>query len=142
MFMSFYLYIINLEFEASNAWKQYKVCTGLGKSLKLKQIRFCPKKVLQMLKCTRNKKHSQPPKDGRANMDMDNINWKWRNDRRSECNLCNSIKKPEKNSGFQWGLNPWGEIGFLQKGYLLLVFSISKGSEYFINWSAWKGREI
>ena len=25
--------------------------------------------------------------------------------RRSECNLCNSIKKPEKNSGFQWGLN-------------------------------------
>ena len=36
--MSFYLYIIiNLEFEASNASKQYIICTGLGKSLKLKQ---------------------------------------------------------------------------------------------------------
>ena len=33
--------------------------------------------------------------------------WKWRNDRRSECNVCNCLKKPEKNSGLQWGLNPW-----------------------------------
>ena len=32
---------------------------------------------------------------------------KWRNDRRSECNLCNCVKKPEKNSGLQRGLNPW-----------------------------------
>ena len=32
---------------------------------------------------------------------------KWRNDRRSERNLCNRVKKPEKNSGLQWGLNPW-----------------------------------
>ena len=35
---------------------------------------------------------------------------KWhekRNDRRSERNLCNCIKKPEKNSGLQRGLNPW-----------------------------------
>ena len=34
---------------------------------------------------------------------------KWRNDRRSECNLCNCIiiKKPEKNSGLQRGLNLW-----------------------------------
>ena len=28
------------------------------------------------------------------------------NDRRSERNLCNSVKKPEKNSGLQRGLNP------------------------------------
>ena len=33
--------------------------------------------------------------------------WKWRNDRRSEHNLCNCVKKPEKNSGLQRGLNPW-----------------------------------
>ena len=33
--------------------------------------------------------------------------WKWRNDRRSERNLCNYVKKPEKNSGLQRGLNPW-----------------------------------
>ena len=35
---------------------------------------------------------------------------KWdekRNGRRSERNLCNCIKKPEKNSGLQRGLNPW-----------------------------------
>ena len=31
---------------------------------------------------------------------------KWRNDRRSERNLCNCVKKPEKNSGLQLGLNP------------------------------------
>ena len=24
------------------------------------------------------------------------MKWKWRNDRRSECNLCNCVKKPEK----------------------------------------------
>ena len=35
------------------------------------------------------------------------IKWKWRNCRRSERNLCNCIKKPEKNSGLQRGLNPW-----------------------------------
>ena len=35
------------------------------------------------------------------------IKWKWRNDRRSERNLCNCVKKPEKNSGLQWGLIPW-----------------------------------
>ena len=33
--------------------------------------------------------------------------WKWRNDRRSARNLCNCVKKPEKNSGLQRGLNPW-----------------------------------
>ena len=33
--------------------------------------------------------------------------WKWRDDRRSERNLCNCVRKPEKNSGLQWGLNPW-----------------------------------
>ena len=33
------------------------------------------------------------------------MKWKWRNDRRSERNLCNCVKKPEKNSGLQWGLN-------------------------------------
>ena len=33
--------------------------------------------------------------------------WKWRNDRRSERNLCNCVKRPEKNSGLQRGLNPW-----------------------------------
>ena len=27
------------------------------------------------------------------------MKWKWRNDRRSERNLCNCVKKPEKNSG-------------------------------------------
>ena len=36
------------------------------------------------------------------------MKWKWRNDRRSEHNLCNCVKKPEKkNSGLQQGLNPW-----------------------------------
>ena len=35
------------------------------------------------------------------------MKWKWRNDRCSECNLCNCVKKPEKNSGLQQGLNPW-----------------------------------
>ena len=35
------------------------------------------------------------------------MKWKWRNDRHSERNLCNSVKKPEKNSGLQRGLNPW-----------------------------------
>ena len=35
------------------------------------------------------------------------MKWKWRNDRRSGRNLCNCVKKPEKNSGLQWGLNPW-----------------------------------
>ena len=35
------------------------------------------------------------------------MKWKWRNDRRSESNLCNSVKKPEKNSGLQRRLNPW-----------------------------------
>ena len=32
---------------------------------------------------------------------------KWRSDRRSERSLCNCVKKPEKNSGLQQGLNPW-----------------------------------
>ena len=32
------------------------------------------------------------------------MKWKWRNDCRSECNLCNCVKKREKkNSGLQWG---------------------------------------
>ena len=31
----------------------------------------------------------------------------WRNDGRSERNLCNCVKKPEKNSGLQRDLNPW-----------------------------------
>ena len=35
------------------------------------------------------------------------MKWKWRNDRRSARNLCNCVKKPEKNSGLQRGLNPW-----------------------------------
>ena len=35
------------------------------------------------------------------------MKWKWRNDRRSERNLCNCVKKPEKNSWLLWGLNPW-----------------------------------
>ena len=35
------------------------------------------------------------------------MKWKWGNDRRSERNLCNCVKKPEKNSGLQRGLNPW-----------------------------------
>ena len=34
------------------------------------------------------------------------MKWKWRNDRRSERNLCNCVKKTEKNSGLQRGLNP------------------------------------
>ena len=35
------------------------------------------------------------------------MKWRWRNDRRSERNLCNFVKKPEKNSGLQRGLNTW-----------------------------------
>ena len=33
--------------------------------------------------------------------------WKWRNDSRSEHNLRNCVKKPEKKSRLQRGLNPW-----------------------------------
>ena len=41
-------------------------------------------------------------------VDLNNLSWwKWRNDSRSERNLCNCVKKPEKNSGLQRGLNPW-----------------------------------
>ena len=36
------------------------------------------------------------------------MKWKWRNDHRSERNLCNCVKKPEKEKlGLQRGLNPW-----------------------------------
>ena len=35
------------------------------------------------------------------------VKWKWRKERRSKRNLCNCVKKPEKNSGLQRGLNPW-----------------------------------
>ena len=38
------------------------------------------------------------------------MKWKGKNDRRSERNLCNCVKKPEKkkeNSGLQQGLNSW-----------------------------------
>ena len=35
------------------------------------------------------------------------MKWKWRNDRRSERNLCNCGEKPEKNSGLQRRLNLW-----------------------------------
>ena len=35
------------------------------------------------------------------------MKWKWRNDRRSERNLCNCVKKPEKKKGLQRGLNAW-----------------------------------
>ena len=35
------------------------------------------------------------------------MKWKWRNELRSERNLCNCVKKPEKKSGLQRDLNPW-----------------------------------
>ena len=35
------------------------------------------------------------------------MKWEWRGDRRSERNLCNCVKKPEKISGLQRGLNPF-----------------------------------
>ena len=35
------------------------------------------------------------------------MKWKWRNDRRSERNLCNCVKKPEKNLGLQRDGNIW-----------------------------------
>ena len=36
------------------------------------------------------------------------MKWKWRNDHRSERNLCSCVRKPEKkNAGLQRGLNPW-----------------------------------
>ena len=35
------------------------------------------------------------------------MKWKWRNDRRSERNLCNCVKKSEKDSGLQRDLSPW-----------------------------------
>ena len=35
------------------------------------------------------------------------MKWKWRNDRRIERNLCNCVKKPEKISALQRGLNPF-----------------------------------
>ena len=38
------------------------------------------------------------------------MKWKWRNDRRSERNLCNYVKKPEKNSGS----NPFEVLNFFQ----------------------------
>ena len=34
------------------------------------------------------------------------MKWKWRNDSRSERNLCNCLKKTKKNSGLQGSLNP------------------------------------
>ena len=38
--------------------------------------------------------------------------WKWNENEEmicavNTCNLCNCVKKPEKNSGLQRGLNPW-----------------------------------
>ena len=30
------------------------------------------------------------------------MKWKWRNDRRSERNLCNCVKNPEKIQDFNW----------------------------------------
>ena len=36
-----------------------------------------------------------------------NSRWKWRNDRRIDRNLCSCVKKLEKYSGLQRGLNPW-----------------------------------
>ena len=38
------------------------------------------------------------------------MKWKWRNDRRSERNLCNCVRKPEKNSGS----NPFEVLNFFQ----------------------------
>ena len=43
--------------------------------------------------------------------------WKWRDDRRSERNLCNCVRKPEKNSGLQWGF-PW-------KKWVLVIYEIN-----------------
>ena len=34
------------------------------------------------------------------------MKWKWRNDRRSECNLCNCVKKPEKKFRTSIGFEP------------------------------------
>ena len=34
------------------------------------------------------------------------MKWKWRNDRRSECNLCNCVKKPEKKFRTSTGFEP------------------------------------
>ena len=65
------------------------------------------------------------------------MKWEWRNDRRSERNLCNFVKKPEKkNSGFERGLNQWPrDTGamFYQLSYEATdVGSRSIGIEYMI----------
>ena len=49
---------------------------------------------------------------GRWCYQLDKFQWKWRNDRRSERNLCNCVKKPEKNSLYINVCVVHGAIGF------------------------------
>ena len=59
--------------------------------------------------------------------------WKWRNGRRSERNLCNCVKKPEKNPGLQRGLNPWpGDTGAMF--YQLSYEGTDFGSRLIVGW--------
>ena len=56
--------------------------------------------------------------------------WRWRNDRRSERNLCNCVKKPEKkNSGLQRGLNPWPRKEHVEHCYRTLLRSPGRNDE-------------
>ena len=55
------------------------------------------------------------------------MKWKWRNDRRSERNLCNCVRKPENNSGS----NPFEVLNFFQASlrnypkYTLFILIVS-----------------
>ena len=59
------------------------------------------------------------------------MKWKWRNDRRSERNLCNCVKKPEENSGLQRGLNPWPGNAFVML-YQLRYEAMTCSQRFFI----------
>ena len=47
------------------------------------------------------------------------MKWRWRNDLRSERNLCNCVNKPKKKSGLQRGLNPW------RRDYRRMLYKLS-----------------
>ena len=79
------------------------------------------------------------------------MKWKWRNDRRSERNLCNCVKKPEKNSGFNgvwardlaipvrcstnWAMKPLTlGAGLNWPALNVSIFKVSKVSQWTSGW--------
>ena len=78
------------------------------------------------------------------------MKWKWRNDRRSERNLCNCVKKPEKiqdstgfepvTSRYRWDALPtelWSHWRWEQVNWPALnvsIFKVSKVSQWTSGW--------